>query len=1013
MHKIFRLLRNPMLKTVSLLNSSGLVELPALRTCGLIIVSLVSLMELSAAADDALLERAKAHVLTPSSDVVAPVAVTRTDGNVTEENLILREDRKSCTLTFEKGGSKPVIVIDFGKQSVGGYAVFTVTAKTGQPIVRLAYANHPDGLSETGDFTLETSARYLGATLDLPVLPANVNRHEFYTIPRTGRFIAPLIQGQTRYVRLQLDSPETSVEIDSVVMVNSKVYDRSPHDGAFLCTDERLNRLWYISTWTLQIASFPNHDAWKTVDGWLLPRKLEQADDIGLSKAGAAWGDVVINTTFELRTNPHHVSASGIAFRAQDTKNAYLAEISLDGFFRLICRNDGKDTVLREKRLAAPLTDGVQYRLEIAARGSVLSTRLDGVEIDSFSDKTFAKGRVGFYTPRNKWPLFDQIKVTDGAGRVLLLDEFSGDLTLWQFARTLSYLADGAKRDRLIWSGDLYFAQRNAYYAFSNPTYMGDSLKMLAFNQTPEGYVNASPYPENSVPPRSGDYGPFPSDEFAAWLVPVAWDHLLHTDDAATVREIYPAIKKLLGYLSSHIGADGLFVQRKETSKHAGNLELGDTRQRAYMNILLWRTFEDAARIADHLYFANDAEEAREKSLVIKKALFKHLWDDKKGYFKEANETPGFGADANALALSMGLVTPEQALGIAPHFKKIAHGKFQKLASRGRFEYGFAQSGLQTILDHNWLKLIDDGWKGATTVTECMDMITNGWGDESHPDTAIADHFSAFLLGVIPISPGYKTFSVKPQPTREVRWAKGIVPTPHGPIMSSWEITNDTLQLDLTVPAGTSANVLVPADGKVTVNGKPGTLADLKTGTYKIKVNNLPANVWDDPTDQHAEVEKDLKPVAKASSTHESGGWGLANLFFPVSGTVSKGYSSKPSASDKANEWLEFDLGEETALAKIVLFSREGKTEKGELGPGFPRAFSVQLAKQPGAYTTVATFDDCPAPDDQGLTVKLNTVIGYPTARFVRIAVTRLGAPASDEPGVHRLQVLRVQLLRP
>ena len=960
------------------------------------------------AVDEAWLQQAKALVLTPTSDNAAPVAITRTEGSVTSADALLREDRKSSRLTFEKGGAKPVVVLDFGKQSVGGYAVFTVTAKTGQPVVRLAYANHPDGLSETGDFKRENSARYLGPTLDLPVLPGNINRHETYTIPRTGRFIAPLIQGQSRYVRLQLDTPGTSVEIDSVEIVNSEVYDRSLHDGHFLCSDERLNRLWYISTWTLQIASFPNHNAWKTVDGWLLPRKLEQADDVGLSVAGAAWSDVSIDTTFELRSNPHHVSAAGVAFRAQDVKNAYLAEIALDGTFRLVRRQNGKDAVISEKRLATPLTDGVQYHLKIDARGPVLTTRLDGATIDETRDETFAMGRVGFYTPKEKWPLFDQVRVTDGKGQTLLADDFSGDLSKWQFARTLSFVADGAKRDRLIWSGDLYFAQRSAYYAFANPTYFRDSLKMLAFNQTPEGYVNASPYPERSVPPKSGEYGPFPSDEFAAWLVPVAWEHLLYTDDTATLREIHPAIKRLLGYLGSHMGPDGLFVQLRETSKHAGNLDIGDVRKRSYMNILLWGAFTDAALIADRLGLAEDRADAQKKADSIKQSIYKNLWDETSGYFKEAVESPGFGPEANALALSLGLVTPEQALRITLHFKKIAHGKFQSLASRGEFEYGFAQSGLQTILDHNWAKLLDKDWKGTTTVTECMTLMAVGWGDDSHPDCAIADHFSAYLLGVKPTKPGYKNFSVKPQPTREVRWAKGVVPTPHGPITASWAVTGDAMKLALTVPKDTSADILLPKGGSLTINGKPGALSEMKPGTYQIEVRGLPEGVWTDPTDRQAEVEKELKVAASASSSHEDGGWGIANLFAAPGDSDKKGYSSGPSATENAVEWLEFDLGAETALSKIVLLPRDGKPVA-----GFPRDFKVQLAKQKGAFTTVANYSDFAPPDRRGLSVDLNTVIGFPSARYVRIEVTRLGPPPLDEPNVRRLQFSRVRLLRP
>jgi len=948
------------------------------------------------------------QVLTPKSDRTAPVAVLRTEGLVDAAEALLHEEGRSCRLAFEKGGVKPVVVLDFGKSSVGGYAVFMVTAKTGQPVVRLAYACHPDGLSETGCFTRETSARYLGPTFDLPILPANINRHECYTIPRTGRFIAPLIQGQTRYVRVQLDTEATSVDINSVVMVNSQVYDRSPHDGYFLCSDERLNRLWYISTWTLQIASFPNHNAWKTVDGWLLPRKLEAADDMGLSAKGEAWSDVTLETLFELRSNPHHISAAGIAFRAKDNHNAYLVEVALSGTFKLIRRQDGVDTVMSEKNLTAPLTDGGQYPLEIVARGSVLITRLNGVVIDETKDSTFASGRVGFYSPKEMWPLYDHIRVTDSKGRVLLVDDFSGDLSQWNFPRTLSYVSDGAKRDRLVWSGDLYWAERNAFYAFAKPTYLRDSLKMLAFNQTPEGYVQASPYPECSVSPTSGEYGPFPSDEFAAWLVPVAWDYLLFTDDVETLQALYPSIKRLLEYLLSHLGAQGLFVQRTETSKHAGNLDSGDVRIRTYMNILLWGTFDDAARIAKRLDLPEEASAYQRQADTLKVAIFEHLWDESQGFFRDALETPSFGFTANALALSMKLVTPEQAVRLAPLLKMDGHGKFQSLASRGKFEYGFSQSALQAIFDHGWLRLLAETWKGASTTTECMGLGTCGWGDESHPDTAIAAHFSAYILGVRPVESGYRRFLVQPQPVKEVSWAKGLVPTPHGPISAEWELMGHTLRLTLVVPPGTVADVMLPKSAYLRVNGHSGNALSLGTGHYVIEACDLAAEALQDPSLGVAMMEKRQERSLKASSSCEEEGWGLANLFASEQDQSKKGYRSERHSSARATEWIEIDLGETTTLAQLVL------VPCGEaVASGFPRDFTVELAKEPGQFTIVKTITDGSAPDANGLTLGLYTVISYPVARYIRLTATRLGEPLLDDAGHYRLQFLRLRLVRP
>ena len=62
---------------------------------------------------------------------------------------------------------------------------------------------------------------------------------------------------------------------------------------------------------------------------------------------------------------------------------------------------------------------------------------------------------------------------------------------------------------------------------------------------------------------------------------------------------------------------------------------------------------------------------------------------------------------------------------------------------------------------------------------------------------------------------------VRPQPVKEVTWAKGIVPTPHGPVSAGWALAGRTLTLSLTVPQGTAAEVVLPRSDSVRVNGKP------------------------------------------------------------------------------------------------------------------------------------------------------------------------------------------------
>jgi alpha-L-rhamnosidase len=962
--------------------------------------------------DASWLNEAYLRVLTPASDRILPASVDRTEGSVLNSEAMLKEDGKGCRLIYDHGGAVPVAVLDFGAQSLGGYAIFKVMAKTGMPVVRLAYACHPEGLSETGCFTRETSARYLGPDLDLPVLPGNVNRHDIFTIPRTGLFIAPLLQGQTRYVRLQLDTPGTSVDIDTVIMVNSGVYDRSVHDGFFLCSDERLNRLWYISTWTMQIASLPDHNAFKVVENWLLPRKLEHAEDVNLSVEGSEWKDVSIETVFEIRINPHHVSAAGLALRAKDPSHAYLAEFTLDNMFRLIKREGNKDHVVSEKKLDIRILDGVRYSLKIEVTGSKITTSIDGTVVDETHDQAYTSGRAGFFTPKECWPLFEYIRVTDTKGRTLLFDDFTDDLSNWDFRKTLSFVADGAKRDRLVWSGDLYFAQRNAYYAFSDPSYMRESLLMLAFNQTPEGYVHAAPYPEIETPPLSGNFGHFQSDEFAAWLVPVAWDHLLFTNDTETLKKIWPAIARLIQYLELHTDKKtGLFIQRYETSKYAGDLRLGDTRTRSYMNILLWAVYRDAGRIANHLGLHEDEKRFHLLARETREAVNTYLWDDQEGFFREALESPGLGFYANALALAMEFATTEQAKRVAPRLTRDWHGKFQSLASRGKFEYGFGHSGLQAIFDHNWIRLLDESWKGATTTHECMTMITNGWGDESHPDTAIAGHFSSYVLGIVPEKPGFKRFIFRPQPAG-VSWAKGLVPTPSGLIHASWSLNKDTMTAELTVPDGTIANLELPEGCNIFINRRPSSGKDLGKGLYVIEARDLPDDAWRDPTIGTFLNEVELNLSFTASSSVEKDGWGVENLVAPQDDKAKKGYSSIGHRSPDAGEWIEIDLGKEVVLSGIILLPRSDASMLDRQPSGFPRDFVVQIANESGNYETVAEYTNM-RPLFSGVHVDLYTVIGYPAAKYVRIKASKLGEPAAGEPGIYRLQFERIMIVQP
>ncbi|MBR4613127.1 MAG: hypothetical protein IKO40_10485, partial [Kiritimatiellae bacterium] len=412
------------------------------------------------------------------------------------------------------GGEQPVVTMDFGPETVGGYAAFEVDAfepapDGALPVVRLSYSCHPDGVRPEGDFPREEHAEYLH--IDNPVLPANPGRHELYTIPRTGTFVAPLAQGQLRYLRVALETPGAAVTISNLRIANPGVHSDTPPCGTFECADNGMEAVWRLGVRTCQMASLTNPDAWRVVEGALLPRWLERGGAEGWCRFVPDF-EGTLELKVEFRRNPHF---DGPAFF-----EVFTGLLDAEPAVRQTIRQEGPDGEIR--------TVGVPLK----------------------------PGRFGFRLEKEQWPVIHEVRVLDASGKERWRDDFGtagfgirdsgfaesrtmtpetripkpGAAPNWVYPAAQPYLADGGKRDRLVWSGDLWWAQRTIYYAFGpNDPHMRGALRILAFNQTPEGFIHAAPYAVNDAPPRSGDYGHFASDEFSAWFVPVLWEHYLFT----------------------------------------------------------------------------------------------------------------------------------------------------------------------------------------------------------------------------------------------------------------------------------------------------------------------------------------------------------------------------------------------------------------------------------------------------------------------------------------------------
>jgi alpha-L-rhamnosidase len=108
------------------------------------------------------------------------------------------------------------------------------------------------------------------------------------------------------------------------------------------------------------------------------------------------------------------------------------------------------------------------------------------------------------------------------------------------------------------------------------------------------------------------------------------------------------------------------------------------------------------------------------------------------------------------------------------------------------------------------------GWgfmlaNGATTFWETWKYTDNVYS-HNHPMFGSIDAwFYRSLLGINPASPGFEKILIKPQPTGDLRWAKGSYESIKGKIKSDWKIEGDQFLISLEIPINTKAELWIPS----------------------------------------------------------------------------------------------------------------------------------------------------------------------------------------------------------
>ncbi|MES2440322.1 MAG: alpha-L-rhamnosidase C-terminal domain-containing protein [Verrucomicrobiota bacterium] len=242
------------------------------------------------------------------------------------------------------------------------------------------------------------------------------------------------------------------------------------------------------------------------------------------------------------------------------------------------------------------------------------------------------------------------------------------------------------------------------------------------------------------------------------------------------------------------------------------------------------------ARLASALKKDGEARDLEAKAEQIRTAFNATFFDPKRGIYVDGEGSAHASLHANMFALAFDLVPSERRSKVADFVESRgmacsvygAQFLLEALYQSGREDHAL---GLMTArTERSWWHMIE---LGSTMTLEAWDANAkpnltwnHAWG------AAPGNIISRYVLGVRPLEPGYPEILIAPQPGT-LKWARGKVPTPHGPVGVSWR--NEGLEIE--VPPGSTARVVLPGPaapgGKVSVDGKTVD-AELKNGSLVI-----------------------------------------------------------------------------------------------------------------------------------------------------------------------------------
>lgn len=386
----------------------------------------------------------------------------------------------------------------------------------------------------------------------------------------------------------------------------------------------------------------------------------------------------------------------------------------------------------------------------------------------------------------------------------------------------VSVFTDCPHREKLGWLEQAHLVGSSIRYSYDIASLCTKIVRDMQEAQTETGLI-PNIAPEYTVFDFDGDLSFRDSPEWGSNGIILPWYMYQWYGDRRILQESYPMMQRYVEYLKgtaeNHIVSHGLSDWYDLGPERPGFSQ--QTPDGVTATAIYYYDLDIMHKIAELLGKPEDAKMYEQWAGDVKEAFNQTFFNKETKQYATGSQT------ANAMAVYMDLVEPQYKDAVVANIVKDIRDRNNSLTA-GDIGYRY----LLRVLDNEGRSDVIYGMnsrsdvpgygyqisQGATALTEswqALPVVSNNHFMLGH----ILEWFYSGLGGIrLPEnSVAYKTIEIRPEPVGDVTSAKASTHSPYGIIQTDWKKENDTFELNIQIPANTSALVYLPATAKAEI----------------------------------------------------------------------------------------------------------------------------------------------------------------------------------------------------